>query len=126
MTTELRALVAFCAVERFRRAENRMPESLAELVPKYLADAPVDPFSEQPLTFLPPGVENVYVIYGYGFDGKDDRGLDTMSFHATDYGVSSFLLLPKGGPGGPGPAPGPPLFPPTGQAPGAVRQPAKY
>jgi hypothetical protein len=126
MTTELRALVAFCAIERFRRAEKRMPESLAELVPKYLADVPVDPFSEQPLTFLPPGVENVYVIYSYGLDGKDDRGLDTMSFHATDYGVSSFLLLPKGGPGGPGPAPGPPLFPPTGQAPGAVRQPAKY
>jgi hypothetical protein len=43
--------LAALAVERFRRAKQRWPENLAELVPAYLPAVPLDPYTEQPLSF---------------------------------------------------------------------------
>lgn len=68
----LSSVAAALAAERFRRDASRWPESVAELVPKYLNNVPTDPFDLQPLRYkrLPDGV----VIYGIGPDGVDDDG----------------------------------------------------
>jgi hypothetical protein len=44
------AIVALAA-ERFRRVHQRWPETLAELVPIYLPEVPIDPNSGQPLEY---------------------------------------------------------------------------
>lgn len=69
---ELRGAVVMIAVERYRRAKNRWPDTLAELVPEYLAKVPLDPFDGALLRYrrLGDGV----VIYSVGPDGHDDAG----------------------------------------------------
>jgi hypothetical protein len=68
----LRAAVAMLAVERFRLARQRWPESLEELRPGYLSAVPIDPFDGKPLRYrrLADGV----VIYVIGPDARDDGG----------------------------------------------------
>jgi hypothetical protein len=41
------------AIERLRRDRNALPAQLADLVPQYLREIPVDPYSGQPLLFRP-------------------------------------------------------------------------
>jgi hypothetical protein len=67
-----RAAVTALAVERFRQANRRLPNSLAELVPTFLPAIPQDPFNGQPLRFRTnaPG----YVVYSVGSDFTDDQG----------------------------------------------------
>src|SRR5262249_48383417 len=48
---ETRCTIAAVAAERFRIATGRWPESLAELTPKYLPAAPLDPFDGKPLRY---------------------------------------------------------------------------
>jgi hypothetical protein len=72
----IRTTVAGLAAERFRLDNGRWPESLDQLVPKYLADVPNDPFIPGPLKLrkLPDGI----FIYSVGYDGRDDGGkIDT-------------------------------------------------
>jgi hypothetical protein len=61
------------AVERFRRAKQRWPESLAELLPAYLPAVPVDPYTGKPLLYkhFPDGV----AVYSVGPNGVDDGGV---------------------------------------------------
>jgi hypothetical protein len=47
----LRCTVVALAAERFRRDAGRWPGELTELVPKYLAMVPADPFDGKPLRF---------------------------------------------------------------------------
>jgi hypothetical protein len=72
MRAHLSAGVAALAAERFRRDRGRWPESLAELVPAYLAAAPADPFDGAPLRYrrLADGI----VIYTVYTDLTDDGG----------------------------------------------------
>jgi hypothetical protein len=69
---QLRTAAAAVAVERFRRAEGRWPQSLTELAPRYLKAVPDDPYDGAPLRYrrLADGV----VVYSVGYDGKDDGG----------------------------------------------------
>src|SRR5262249_44363375 len=69
----LRTLIVAVAAERFRKANGRWPESVAELVPVYLADVPLDPYDGKPIRFkrTPEGL----VIYCVGRDRADDGGL---------------------------------------------------
>lgn len=73
------------AVERYRLANGRLPERLAELVPAFLAAAPVDPFSEGLLGYRPPSEgpfgpggdgkpRREFLIYSAGPDMQDDGG----------------------------------------------------
>ncbi len=91
--TENRALIAFCAIERFRRQQQRFPDSLAELVPEFLSAVPQDPFIDRPLSLVYKD-EGYYVIYGFGIDGKDDRGENVTLWEMSDFGVQSFYRLP--------------------------------
>ena len=40
------------ALEQFRRANRRYPDSLAELAPKFLSEVPANPFNGEPLFYL--------------------------------------------------------------------------
>jgi hypothetical protein len=60
------------AVERYRLANGKLPESLKDLVPTFLESVPIDPFDSKPLKYkkLDPG----FVIYSIGEDRQDDGG----------------------------------------------------
>lgn len=60
------------AVERFRLARNRLPHSLAELVPEFLDCVSRDPFDGSELRYKV--LEQGYVVYCVDADGHDDGG----------------------------------------------------
>jgi hypothetical protein len=61
------------AVERYRHDNaGRLPAVLDELVPRYLASVPLDPYTDQPLRYAQR--DGGYAIYALGQDGKDDGG----------------------------------------------------
>jgi len=68
----LRCAIAAIAAERFRLANERWPKDLAELVPAYLQQVPVDPYDGKPLRlrFMPEGL----LVYSIGPDCQDDGG----------------------------------------------------
>ncbi len=69
----LRCALASLAVERFRMAHGgTLPASLADLVPRYLAAVPSDPYDGKPLRFKP--MTKGFVVYSLGEDGDDDGG----------------------------------------------------
>jgi hypothetical protein len=60
------------AVERFRLKNGKLPASLEEIVPDFLAGEQMDPFSGEPMQFETN--EEGYVIYSVGQNGEDDGG----------------------------------------------------
>jgi len=70
---DLRAARAALAVQRYRLAEGKLPESLGQLVPKYLDSVPTDPFDGRPLRYrlTDPG----FVVYSVWWDGQDNGGV---------------------------------------------------
>jgi len=60
------------AIERFRLATGKIPAQLTDLVPKYLDQAPLDPFDGQPLRYR--RTEPGYVLYSVREDGRDNGG----------------------------------------------------
>jgi hypothetical protein len=68
----VRCAVVAVAAERFRQARGRWPDSIAELVPQFLAAVPLDPFDGKPLRWrtAPGGA----MVYSVGMDGVDDGG----------------------------------------------------
>jgi hypothetical protein len=68
----LRCAVVAVAVERYRLAHNRWPDSLDQLVPKFLDQVPFDPYDGKPMRYR--RVEEGVVIYSIGPDEKDDGG----------------------------------------------------
>jgi hypothetical protein len=64
---------AALAVERFRAAEGRMPGTLGELVPKYMAEVPGDPFSKGAV-MLKPLDGGGFTVYSVGEDRTDNGG----------------------------------------------------
>lgn len=68
----LRAVAVMAALQLYRLDNGRLPMTLDALRPAYLAEMPLDPFSEQSFRYLrPPGVG--FVVYSLGPDGDDDR-----------------------------------------------------
>jgi hypothetical protein len=68
----LRAARAGIAVERFRVANGRLPESLDELAPKWLDSVPTDPFDDKPIRYKK--LIKGFVTYSVGPDLKDNGG----------------------------------------------------
>lgn len=60
------------AVERFRRDQQSLPATLEDLVPRYLPELPIDPFTGRALLFKL--AANSYTIYSVGPNLKDDGG----------------------------------------------------
>ncbi len=68
----LRAAHAAIAVERFRMANGRLPDSLDELMLKWLDAVPTDPFDDKPIRYKK--LTKGFVTYSVGPDLKDDGG----------------------------------------------------
>jgi hypothetical protein len=68
----LRCTIALVAVERYRLATGRLPATLDELVPRFLAAVPLDPYDGQPLRLR--ATDEGLTIYSVGPDGQDNGG----------------------------------------------------
>ena len=66
-------LVTELAIDEYRLERGHLPESLAELVPRYLPSIPLDPFSGQPLVYRQRS--DGYLLYSVGANGVDDGGV---------------------------------------------------
>src|SRR5205823_1706695 len=66
---QLRCAVVALAAERFRLAKGRWPKDLAELIPGYLKQVPLDPYDGKPLRFR--SVADGLAIYSIGPDRED-------------------------------------------------------
>ena len=62
-----------CALERFRLARGAYPEKLAELVPDFIAEVPLDTYSHQPLIYRRKD-GGTFSLYGVGKNHTDDGG----------------------------------------------------
>jgi hypothetical protein len=82
---QMRCAIVMVAAERYRRAEGHWPAAIADLVPKYLSDVPLDPFDGQALRMH--RFEEGLVIYSVGENRKDDGG----SIDQTPVSSSSML-----------------------------------
>ena len=81
----MRSAIVTVAVERYRRAHSRFPETLNDLVPTYLAAVPTDPYDGAAIRLrrFPEGV----VLYSVGEDGVDNGGnIATMGRPGIDRG----------------------------------------
>ena len=69
-----RATQTALAVERYRLAEGRVPQSLDNLVPAYMEAVPADPFDGQDMRYR---VRKIgFVVYSVGEDRSDDGGAE--------------------------------------------------
>ncbi len=86
----VRTAIAGLAAERFRLYRGRWPDSLEQLVPKYLSEIPRDPFAAGPLKLrkLPDGL----FVYSVGFDGVDDGGKINAKMRTKDGADTGFRL----------------------------------
>lgn len=66
----VRATQTVLALRAFQKTHNRLPQSLAELLPDFLAAIPLDDFDGQPLRYRP----EAKIIYSVGADLTDDGG----------------------------------------------------
>lgn len=101
--TILHSLATACAVERYRMAHGRLPETLENLVPTFLPSVPADPLTGKPLCYKP-SESGTFLIYGTGWDQTDNAGsgvsaitgLSTTYLDQPDWGVSVSRRLPVG------------------------------
>jgi hypothetical protein len=68
----LRAARTALAIDRFRNARGKLPETLDSLVPDFLDAVPQDPFDGKPLRYKP--LDKGYVLHSVGSDGVDNDG----------------------------------------------------
>ncbi len=70
--TECHLAGVACAVARYRQAQGGLPDTLEALVPTYIDEIPIDPWSNAPVLYeqCEPG----YIIYSVGPDGVDQGG----------------------------------------------------
>jgi hypothetical protein len=70
--TERQLTVAALAITRFRMRHGKLPSSLKELVPEFLASEPWDPMSGKALGYRLK--DGGFVLYSVGEDGIDNGG----------------------------------------------------
>ena len=89
----LRVGDAALAVERWRLAHGRWPESLDELVPDLLEEVPDDPFCEEKIQYRQ--TADGVIVYSVGPDGQDDNGTPEEETTDDRYDVRFRLLDPE-------------------------------
>ncbi len=72
--TRLRVAGVAMAVEQHRLSNGKLPEQLADLVPTFLREVPLDPYDGRPLRYR--RREKGYVVYSIGKDLADDDGTE--------------------------------------------------
>ena len=75
MQTKLDLTRLAVALERFRQARGAFPERLAELVPDFIAEVPVDVYSRQPMIYRRKE-GGTFLLYGVGSNRRDEGGAD--------------------------------------------------
>jgi hypothetical protein len=60
------------AIQRYHLAKGAPPNQLADLVPAYLEQVPIDPFDGQPIRYR--RAEPGYVLWSIMDDGQDNGG----------------------------------------------------
>lgn len=70
--TRLRVAGVAMAVEQYRLVNGNPPKQLADLVPTFLPEVPLDPYDSRPLRYRKR--EKGYVVYSIGKDLSDDDG----------------------------------------------------
>lgn len=87
---DLRSVRTTLAVQRYRLAEGKLPETLDQLVPKYFDRVPIDPFDGQPLRYrrTDPG----FVVYSVWWDGRDNGGVPKGDVRRGEPFDSPFLV----------------------------------
>jgi hypothetical protein len=75
-TAHLRAAGVALAIERYRLAEGKLPETLTDLVPAYLETVPDDPFDSTEMKYKK--LDKGYVVYSVGDDLTDNGGQERM------------------------------------------------
>jgi hypothetical protein len=73
MQTYVDAARTACALERYRLANGKLPETLGELVPRFLAAVPPDVIDGKPLRYRV-RADGGYVLYSIGWNQTDDGG----------------------------------------------------
>jgi hypothetical protein len=63
-----------CALERYRLANGKLPETLDALAPKFIEKVPRDLIGGEPLNYRRKD-DNHYVLYSVGWNEKDDGGV---------------------------------------------------
>ena len=92
----VRTAVALAAWRADRApGESLSPERLEDMVPRYLENVPVDPFTDGPLLYRRRG--EAILLMSVGFDGVDNGGDDRLDFVVR--------MPPPPGPGVPAPPP---------------------
>lgn len=72
--TEINESTLACALERYRMANGKYPQSLVVLVPQFIENLPQDVCSGQPLKYRL-GNDGSFALYSVGWNEKDDGGL---------------------------------------------------
>ena len=79
----LRLLIVELALRAYRCDQGNGPDSLTQLVPKYLQSLPTDPFSGKPLVYRQTGTN--WLLYSLGPDRVDDGGKPVGKIISGDY-----------------------------------------
>lgn len=90
MQAQVNTAMAAAISERFRLDQSRFPRDWSELVPQYIEQPILDPFSGKPLALKQ--VEKGLVIYSLGHQGKDDGGMRLSTNHYWIYGFKGWDL----------------------------------
>ena len=80
------------AVKRLDLQQGRMPERLAELVPKFIESVPLDPFDGKPIRFRRVG--NGFAVYSVGVNLTDDAAKGRLLGRTPDVVFRSFPPAP--------------------------------
>jgi len=64
-----------CALRRYRMDLGRYPDSLSQLVPRYVKSVPIDPCGGKPLKYRAVKGGREFLLYSIGTNLKDDGGL---------------------------------------------------
>ncbi len=89
-----RNLLTAIGLARFKLAQNRYPDKLDELVPRFLDAVPVDLFNSKPIIYK--RTADGYLLYSVGVNGKDDGGRTSReSPDADDIRVRMPMPRPK-------------------------------
>lgn len=85
----LHTMRAGLAIEQFRNAERRLPETLATLTPTYLEEVPKDPFGFGDATIRYRPLNPGYVVYSVGKDKEGQQGgVFTLSDKSDDIALA--------------------------------------
>jgi hypothetical protein len=85
---QLRAARVGLAIQRYRLATDKLPDTLDDLVPTYLDAVPKDPFDGSEFRYKK--LESGFVVYSVGEDKIDDGGQERLPFGERKKGSSTW------------------------------------